>query len=863
MNSDAKIERIKLNPNFNTINLNQGINNPSFSSASNNIQNINNVETIDFSNYSSVNSNSIDIPHSKTKSALEKTGATGVSVITSLGEGLGLFGEAIVDAGAIISTAQSSVTTGIIDGGQALFDVGKGTIKAIKNNDNVFDSIKNEFDNYQSLTVNNWENTKSFVSNEYVKTAFDGFYENNSAGKWISDTSYGFDNVRNVGSGVGYVGGIVAISVATFGVGGAAIGGSAAATTATTSGLSATMAGVAATAGLGKGSQNAWNDGASLGKGLAYGTASAVWEGAQFYAGGQINALNVGSNALANEGVRVGLDTLTGASEGFAQPALQKIYKDKSYSELFNQAGGWKNVGIQAGMAAGMSTLGEASGLAKKIRENNTSSVKSNTNSLDYDLQFFAGEKNNSIDYITINNKINELKNSGLFDQKQLDAIKYASYIPNVDEKILINPNISSEYMTMYTNLAKKGIDIKKYIDNNWHQRGFDSKQLYDIIGADSKGYDINSIKPSMNIEEIRNEINGQIDANKIGELLKKSSLTDDKKLKLLELDPSNEVTMYLLRLSEKNDISPLLKDGLKDFNLEQVKYLWSISSIGDDINMIYNPKLSVEQMKEKMINSKNSNEFFFDTMNSVNQRKNKLDYDLQFFADEKQSKDIPNWIKNGNQNVDFVNEKGLLDVKKLPLSSDEGERIVQQKLLNGEELSLNDRLKLRDRAVTKIDNIDLRSDCVYRATDSKALNDYIKRGTINDIYDNAKRESESVHWYLGGTSTRYGKVIIEAPANPSKLSLTKNYGGLMSGNPNIRHAITSQDNAISLDEVSRILFLDDKGEKVLKIIEPNNSNNLMKEVESGNLLYKQDHLLKLKNELGDKFTPEMKSQLD
>lgn len=84
-----------------------------------------------------------------------------------------------------------------------------------------------------------------------------------------------------------------------------------------------------------------------------------------------------------------------------------------------------------------------------------------------------------------------------------------------------------------------------------------------------------------------------------------------------------------------------------------------------------------------------------------------------------------------------------------------------------------------------------------------------------------------------------------------------------MSGNPNIRHAITSQDNAISLDEVSRILFLDDKGEKVLKIIEPNNSNNLMKEVESGNLLYKQNHLLKLKNEFGDKFTPEMKSQLD
>lgn len=369
MNSDAKIEKLKVN--FKNINLNQGINNSPFSSTSNNnIQTINpNIVTIDYSNISSVNANSIDTSHTETKSVFEKTGATGVEVITSLVEGLGLFGEAIVDAGAILGTAINSVTTGIIDGGQALFDISKGTIKSIKNNDNVFDSIKNEFDNYQSLTVSNWENTRSFVSNEYVKTAFDGFYGNNSVGKWINDTSYGFNNVRNVGSGVGYVGGIVAISIATFGVGGAAIGGSAAATSATTSGLSATMAGVAGVAGLGKGTQNAWNDGASLGKGLAYGTASAAWEGAQFYAGGQINALNVGSNALGNAGVRVGLDTLTGASEGFVQPALQKIYKDESYSELFNQAGGWQNVGIQAGMSAGMSALGEASGLAKKFRE--------------------------------------------------------------------------------------------------------------------------------------------------------------------------------------------------------------------------------------------------------------------------------------------------------------------------------------------------------------------------------------------------------------------------------------------------------------------------------------------------------------
>ena len=410
MVTDAKIERIKLNPNLNNANLNQGINDSSFSSESVNIKK-NNIETIDLSYINSVNSVSNDIENSETKSVFEKTGATGVSVITSLGEGLGLLGESIVDAGSILSAVQSSVISGIVDGGKALYNVGKGTINAIKNNNNVFDSIKKEFDNYQSLTASNWENTKSFVSNEYVKTAFDDFYENNRAGSWISGTSYGFDNVRNVGSGVGYVGGIVAITVGTLGIGGAALGGSAAASTATTGGLSATMAGYAAAAGLGKGTQNAWNDGASIGKGVAYGTVNAIWEGAQFYAGGQINAIKVGNSAIGNAAVRVGLDTATGAAEGLAKPAMDKIYKDQTYSELFDEAGGWKNVGMQGAIAAGMSAFGETSGFAKKFRYDEA------TENLEKSITM--NNMNNSVKNIEV---VNDLKNSYI---GKLENIKY------------------------------------------------------------------------------------------------------------------------------------------------------------------------------------------------------------------------------------------------------------------------------------------------------------------------------------------------------------------------------------------------------------------------------------------------------
>ena len=66
------------------------------------------------------------------------------------------------------------------------------------------------------------------------------------------------------------------------------------------------------------------------------------------------------------------------------------------------------------------------------------------------------------------NKKIENLKRSGQFTIEQIGVIKYAMGIIGINENIIINPEIPSEYMDMYIRLMQIGIDVTKYIKNNW-----------------------------------------------------------------------------------------------------------------------------------------------------------------------------------------------------------------------------------------------------------------------------------------------------------------------------------------------------------------------------------------------------------
>ena len=220
-----------------------------------------------------------------------------------------------------------------------------------------------------------------------------------------------------------------------------------------------------------------------------------------------------------------------------------------------------------------------------------------------------------------------------------------------------------------------------------------------------------------------------------------------------------------------------------------------------------------------------------------------KYQLDLQFFA------------SNENNTNNYVNENGLLDSKLLPLSDNEEQKSYQQKLINGEKISILEQSKFRnDNAKTTIDNYDLKSDHMYRATSYDALVDYVNNGVIKD--NGQGKGYSAVNWYLGGAAPKYGKVIIEVPANTNDFELSDHYGGVMSGNPSVRQAHSSNENPVN------ILFLDSTGQKILKTVNPK-SKNINDEIKEGNLLYQIDFLNRKKQTLGDNFLDADQQLLD
>jgi len=145
---------------------------------------------------------------------VKSVGATVAVFVQSLVEGILQFGEAIIDFVALVGTGVASIVTGLYDGGQAIYG-------AITGNE------------WSSVTKQMWGGTMGFVSNQYVAGWFDLLYQNTGYGQWLAENAYGFDITRSIGSGIGYIAGVVVLTIATFGAGSVvAAGGSVTASTA-------------------------------------------------------------------------------------------------------------------------------------------------------------------------------------------------------------------------------------------------------------------------------------------------------------------------------------------------------------------------------------------------------------------------------------------------------------------------------------------------------------------------------------------------------------------------------------------------------------------------------------------------------
>lgn len=149
---------------------------------------------------------------------------TTFNAISSIIKGLAQLVGALIDAGAILGGLVVGAVTGI------------GEIIAYLCTDSTLslDELEEKLEN--GITAEIWGTVMDFVSTSYVENAWNDFYENNLLGQFIDSYAVGIFKHDGIGcdilAGIGYVGGIVAITVLTMGAAGLGLGASAGAGTA-------------------------------------------------------------------------------------------------------------------------------------------------------------------------------------------------------------------------------------------------------------------------------------------------------------------------------------------------------------------------------------------------------------------------------------------------------------------------------------------------------------------------------------------------------------------------------------------------------------------------------------------------------
>lgn len=295
--------------------------------------------------------------------------------------------------GATILTGGISLVEGILDFGETLLDLGDLAQTGVKSIfTGAYDLANKLLGNETSKTKEMWEETKSRVSDKKVESIFNSFYDETKLGQSIKNNAYFFDQVRSISSGIAQTVGITSLGVLTCGASMGAAGS-----------ISATrLATIAGSTALSSNTEDAWANGASLTEGLARGAAGAVWDGAQWFVGAKIGADGGLGDQLANKifkgnatraqisATRIALDAVDSGVEGYVQPALDLMYKDSyinadgeevvfasnatlvdKYKELYDDAGGFSNVLIQAAIGAGGSAIGEVTDAVKLLKPEN------------------------------------------------------------------------------------------------------------------------------------------------------------------------------------------------------------------------------------------------------------------------------------------------------------------------------------------------------------------------------------------------------------------------------------------------------------------------------------------------------------
>lgn len=292
--------------------------------------------------------------------------ASGVNLVLSILEGIGVFLEALSDAITILATIPATEITSLVDLGRYLLT------------DN-----KNDF---QWITEKMWKDTMSNVSEKNIESMYNDFYKNNTVGKWLDKQAFSpfksNGTATGVGRGMGEVVGIIGLTILTMGAGsvaaGAGVGGGLVATISSAS-FSSVSAVIATISGFGKYTEEKWaeikdsyhkelytkyknkkitaaqyvsmqDDWTSLKNGISgitYGALSGLWEGVQWFIGGKLGEMGgLLSNVskTINSSINVLIDTFFNGADTVIRSIIDSLTSDKSLEKSFDEQGGVKAV---------------------------------------------------------------------------------------------------------------------------------------------------------------------------------------------------------------------------------------------------------------------------------------------------------------------------------------------------------------------------------------------------------------------------------------------------------------------------------------------------------------------------------------
>ena len=281
-----------------------------------------------------------------------KVGASAANVGVSGAKGVLHLGEYLTDAWAILLTGVETTTFGASD-------VATWAFNNVRGKDTKF-----EWKNTKSA----WSRTMSFVSNDYVGSAYNKFY-NTKVGKSLASKAYKpfkpNQVVTNMTSGIAEIAGTAAISLITAGVGGIAVGSSA------SIGISA---GVAGSAGLGKYTKEGWNKlaneqisfGKRTAKSISYGVINGAWEGAQWFFGGKLGSFAIKGSKAASAAIRVAIDSSVNAADTPVRAFSESLLTGKGFKKAWKEQGGWTSLLTNLGIGLVGSAFGEAVSFGKK-----------------------------------------------------------------------------------------------------------------------------------------------------------------------------------------------------------------------------------------------------------------------------------------------------------------------------------------------------------------------------------------------------------------------------------------------------------------------------------------------------------------